>query len=270
MTDLSGAAFSNVDAVGNAADFIAYLDIASSSFRPVKRFALSLLQLEPSQFALDLGCGCGDDLREMASLVAPSGLAIGVDNSASLIEEARRRHSLDGLPLKFEKGHAAQLRWPDGFFHACYADRVLQHLNDPDRVLREVNRVLKPRGRIVVVERDWGMVRLDAADGTTTNTILDRARTGIVNGWIGKQLSKKLRNTGFTAIEVYPHWIDIEKFATVNALLDLQTVLDHAVAERLIQRRSAELWIADLLDRDRAGKFFASILLLAAFCRKTG
>lgn len=92
MTDLSGAAFSDVDAAGKAADFIAYPDLASSSFRPVKRLALSLLQLEPIQFALDLGCGCGDDLPEMANLVAPSGLAIGIDKSASLIEEARRRH----------------------------------------------------------------------------------------------------------------------------------------------------------------------------------
>lgn len=270
MTDLSGAAFSNVDAAGEAADFIAYLDLASSSFRPVKRLALSLLQLETSQFALDLGCGCGDDIREMAKLVAPGGLAIGVDRSASLIEEARRRHAIRGLPLKFEKGDAAHLRWSDGFFHACYADRVLQHLDDPDRVLREVHRVLKPRGRMVVVERDWGMVRLDTTDGTTTNTILHRARTGIVNGWIGQQLPEKLRNAGFTAIEVHPHRIDIETFATANALLDLQTVLDHAVAERLIQRRSAELWIADLLDRDQAGKFFASILLLVAFGTKTG
>jgi len=267
--DLSGAAFSDVDAAGKAADFIAYLDLASSSFRPVKRLALSLLRLEPSQFALDLGCGCGDDLREMANLVAPSGLAIGMDKSASLIEEARRRHAMAGIPLRFEEGDAAHLPWSDGFFHACYADRVLQHLNDPDRVLRELHRVLKPRGRMVVVERDWEMVRLDTKDATTTNTILQRARTAIVNGWIGQHLPEKLRSAGFTAIEIYPHRIDIETFVRANALLDLQTVLDHAVAECLVQRRSAESWIADLLDRDRAGKFCASISLLAAVGTKT-
>jgi SAM-dependent methyltransferase len=156
MTDLSGAAFSNVDAAGNAADFIAYLDLAASSFRPVKRLALSLLHLQPRQVTLDLGCGCGDDLREMASLIAPNGLAIGVDASTSLIEEARRRHEAAGLPLEFEKGDAANLQWPDRFFHACYVDRVLQHLSNPDVVPREVRRVLKSYGRLVVVERDCG------------------------------------------------------------------------------------------------------------------
>lgn len=269
MTDLSGAAFSNVDAVGSAADFIAYLDLASCSFRPVKRLALSLLQLQPSQVTLDLGCGCGDDLREMATLVAPGGLAIGVDRSTSLIAEARRRHAMSGLPLQFEINDAGHLRWPDGFFDACYVDRVLQHLSDPNGVLRELHRVLKPEGRIVVVERDWAMVRLDAADASTTNTILDRARTGIVNVWIGQQLSEKLRNAGFTGIEIYPRKIDIQEFTTADALLDLQTVLGHAVAERLVQRNRAESWLADLLIRDAAGKFFASIRLLLAFGMNT-
>lgn len=270
MTDLSGAAFSNVDAIGNVADFIAYLELASSSFRPVKRIALSLLQLEPDQFVLDLGCGCGDDLREMASFVAPDGLAIGVDRSVHLIEEARRRHATGDLPVKFEQGDAEHLRWSDAFFHACYADRVLQHLSDPDQALHEVHRVLKPRGPIVVVERDWRGVRVDAADGTTTNAILHRARAGIVSGCIGQQLSEKLRNAGFAAIELYPHRINTERFITANALLDLQTVLDHAVAECLVDCRCAESWIAELLDRDRAGKFFASILLFAAVGIKTG
>lgn len=269
MTDLSGAAFSNVDAVGNVADFIAYLDRASCNFRPVKRHALSLLQLQPCQLTLDLGCGCGDDLREMATLVAPGGLAIGVDRSTSLVAEARRRHATCGLPLEFEIGDAMHLRWPDGFFDACYADRVLQHLSDADGVLRELHRVLKPEGRIVVVERDWAMVRLDAADASTTNTILDRARTGIVNAWIGQQLPEKLRNAGFVGTEMYPHRIDIRDFTTADALLDLQTVLDHAVSERLVPRNRAESWLAHLLNRDRVGEFFASIWLLAAFGMNT-
>lgn len=269
MTDLSGATFSNVDAAGEAGDFITYLDLASSSFRFVKRFALSLLQLKPSQFVIDLGCGCGVDLQEMGKFIAPGGLAIGVDSSVFLIEEAERRYAGKGLPVKFEKGNAAHLRWSDSFFHACYADRVLQHLHDPDRALLEVHRVLKPRGRMVIVERDWGMVRLDAADGTTSNTILQRARTAIVNGWIGNQLSKRLSDAGFTPVEVYPHRIEIKKFATANSLLDLQTVLDHAVAEHLIQQHSAESWVADWLERDRTGKFFASISLLTAVGTKT-
>lgn len=264
MTDLSGAAFSNVDAAGGAGDFIAYLDLAASNFRPVKRLALTLLQLQPSQVALDLGCGCGDDLREMATLVAPGGLAIGIDKSTSLIAEARRRHATSGLPLQFEINDAAHLGWSDGFFDACYVDRVLQHLSDPNEVLRELRRVLKPQGRIVVVERDWSTVKLDAADASTTRTILDRARTAIVNVWTGQHLSETLRNAGFSGIETYPREIDIHKFTTADALLDLQTVLAHTVAERLMQRIRAESWLADLLARDAACRFFASIRLLVA------
>jgi ubiquinone/menaquinone biosynthesis C-methylase UbiE len=267
--DLSGAAFCDVDETGHAKDFIAYLDLASTCFRPVKRFALSLLQLEPGQFVLDLGCGCGDDLRKLAPLVAPSGLAFGVDNSTSLIHEAQRRHGMSGLPLKFETGDAAHLRWADGFFHACYSDRVLQHLSDPQGTLLEIHRLLKPGGRVVVVDRDWGMVTLTAADNATTTAVLSRASTGIRNGRIGRQLSEMLHNAGFDAVEVYPHRIHIENFATADALLDLQVILNHAVDEHLVEQRAADSWLADLHHRDAVGSFSAAVSLFASCAVKT-
>lgn len=267
--DLSGAAFCDVDETGHEEEFIAYLDLASTHFRPVKRLALVLLQLKHGQFVLDVGCGCGDDLREMAKLVSSSGLALGVDKSTSLIQEAQRRHVLSGLPLKFETGDAAHLRWADGFFHACYADRVLQHLSDPQGTLLEIHRLLKPGGRVVVVDRDWGMVTLNAADNATTAAILSRASTGIRNAQIGRQLSEMLHNAGFDAVEVYPHRIHIENFATADALLDLQVILNHAVNEHLVEQGAADSWLADLRHRDTVGSFSAAVSLFASCAVKT-
>ncbi len=118
--DLSGTAFCDVDGSGYACDFITYLDQAGDQLRPGERI-------------LDVGCGCGDDLRRLAPLVAPNGCAVGVDSSQSMIDEARQRSTGCELPPQFELGDAAHLRWRSDYFDACRADRVFQHL--PERNL---------------------------------------------------------------------------------------------------------------------------------------
>ena len=80
--DLSGTGFCDVDGTGYAADFITYLHQAADHFKPLKIFTHSLLRLRPGERVLDVGCGCGDDLRGLAILVTPNGCAVGIDNSS--------------------------------------------------------------------------------------------------------------------------------------------------------------------------------------------
>ena len=53
---------------------------------------------------------------------------MGIDNSQSMVDEARRRHAGCELPLEFERGDAGHLRWQADYFDVCRADRVFQHL----------------------------------------------------------------------------------------------------------------------------------------------
>jgi ubiquinone/menaquinone biosynthesis C-methylase UbiE len=266
--DLSGAAFGDVDKAGDAASVVSYLDEASNQFRAVKAAARSLLALKSNEKVLDVGCGTGDDAHELAAIVAPDGLAIGVDKSKSMIDEARRRVQGFPLPLQFELGEVEHLPWKSNHFDACRADRLLQHLLDPDEALNEMVRVLRPGGRIVVVDRDWGMVALDSADPVTTQAVLDRACAGIRNGWIGRKLYRLFRKGGLSEIHVETYSINLTSFEKANALLDLQIVTDHAVSGGHIAQQAANAWVEDLLERNRLGTFFATLTLYVAFGRK--
>ena len=266
--DLSGTAFGEVDRTGNAVSFISYLDEATNQFKALKHSTHSLLRLRPNERVLDVGCGAGDDVRELAAMVAPNGCAVGVDKSKLMIDEARRRAIGCGLPVQFEVGEALRLPWQANYFDACRADRLLQHLPQPDRALNEMLRVLKPGGRLVVVDRDWGMVALDSPDSTTTQAVLNRACTGIRNGWMGRKLHGLFKRAGLTEMQVQAHAITITSFHIADTLLDLRIVTGHAIRERQIVRQAADAWLDDFLERDRAGAFLATLTLYVAFGRK--
>jgi len=64
------------------------------------------------------------------------------DSSQSMIDEARQRNVGCKLPLQFERGDAGHLRWHSNHFDACRADRVFQHLPDPERAFERDTGVL--------------------------------------------------------------------------------------------------------------------------------
>lgn len=201
-------------------------------------------------------------------MVTPNGCAVGIDNSQSMVDEARQRNVGCELPLQFELGDAGHLRWHSDYFDACRADRVFQHLPDPERTLNEMLRVLKPGGRVLVVDRDSGMVAVDASDVETTRVVLNRACAGIRNGWMARGLCGLFKKSGVINAEVQTKSISINSFVVADTLLDLRVVLDHAIAEKLVSRDAAARWLDDLLERDAASKFFARVTLYIAWGRK--
>ena len=266
--DLSGTAFGEVDRRGDAASFISYLDQATHQFMGIKTFTHSLLELKSPERALDVGCGTGHDVRELATMVAPHGLAVGVDKSESMIAEARRRSNGCDLPLQFEVSEAEHLPWKSDYFDACRADRLFQHVFNPDCVLDEMLRVLKPGGRLVVVDRDWGMVALDSGDSGTTRAVLDHACTSIRNGWMGRRLHGLFRRAGLAEVQVYANGINITSFDIADSLLDLHVVAEHAISAEHVTRQAGGAWLNDLLERDRLGTFFATVTLYVVTGRK--
>jgi len=94
--------------------------------------------------------------------------------------------------------------------------------------------------------------------------VLNRACAGIRNGWMGRGLGGLFKKAGVINAEVQTKSISINSFAVADTLLDLRVVLDHAIAEKLVSQDVAAKWLNDLLDRDAAGKFFATVTLYIA------
>ncbi len=154
-------------------DFLEFLD-KQEGIRKIREVAAKHLNLAPGQKVLDLGCGIGGAMFPLAEVTGPSGLAAGVDISKAMIEAATSR--LAGRSgVEFRVGEACAIPYPDGFFDAARCERVFLYLPDRLEAIREMKRVVKPGGRIVLLDVD-----VDATGVYTKKLNLARKMTSIV------------------------------------------------------------------------------------------
>jgi 2-polyprenyl-3-methyl-5-hydroxy-6-metoxy-1,4-benzoquinol methylase len=104
---------------------------------------LRLLADEPRGRMLDIGCAGG----ELAGLLQAQGWSVeGVDREYALVETARAR----GIPARQADFDGGPLPWEPDTFDAVVAGEIIEHLLDTDRFLREIGRVVRPRGVLIV------------------------------------------------------------------------------------------------------------------------
>ena len=129
---------------------------ASADVVAQRRATLDHLALAHGEAVVDIGCGPGFLCEEMAEAVGESGRVLGVDVSDDLLTFARERNTRQWLA--YEQGDARQLALPDASFDAAVCVQTLEYIDDADRAIGEMFRVLKPGGRALVVNTDWDRV----------------------------------------------------------------------------------------------------------------
>jgi len=110
--------------------------------------AVDLAQVGPGARALDVATGTGDLAIELARRVGPEGSVTGSDFSEAMLDLARRKSS----DVHFEWGNALELAYADASFDAVTVGFGARNFSDLPQGLREMARVAKPGGRVVVLE----------------------------------------------------------------------------------------------------------------------
>lgn len=261
-------AFSDLNEVDEAVEYVRYLEHSSERLRELSRARYELLNLRPGAVVLDVGCGLGEDTRELASLIGPRGQVIGIDFSAEMIAQARKRSQKLGKTVKFHVGDAHDLKFPDASFSACWSERVLQHLSDPARAIAEMVRVLKPGGTIVLFEPDYSTLVIDADDRSTTRSIALSLADSIRTPWIGTALFSLLKANGLPDVMMIPTPLLSNSLSNANNLLKLDVAAKAAVEKGVITANAATKWFADLKRRDATGRFFGCLLCFTAAAEK--
>ena len=261
------AGFSAVDTSADPGGLIRFLDAANTTagLTAAKHALLEQLDLGRARAALDVGCGPGIDIAEMARLMPEGAHVSGVDISETMIAEARRRTDSLGPRVSLRTGDAADLPYSDQAFDACRAATVLQHVPDPARVIQEMARVTRPGGRVGVLEFDQETAFVDHPDSETTRIILDTFASTMVQGRIGRQIARLLRAAGLTEVTVTPG-VNLGSPQFFRAILG-----DHVARledESVLTSQRACQWWAELDAWAQAGDFLGGAVVFAVAARR--
>src|SRR5262249_38535817 len=114
--------------------------------------AVDRAEVGPGSDALDVCCGTGDLALELRRRIGPDGRVVGCAFSEPMLELARRKSGEEGLAVEFGWADALDLPYGDGSFDAVTIGFGARNLADLDRGLAEMTRVLRPGGRLVILE----------------------------------------------------------------------------------------------------------------------
>jgi SAM-dependent methyltransferase len=229
-----------VDALPGAADLRAH--------------TYDLLRIPPGQTVVDVGCGAG---RAVAELADRGARPIGIDPDPQMLAAARQRWP----QLDFRAGGAGELPLDDGSVAGYRADKVFHELADPAAALAEARRVLAPGGRIVLIGQDWDTFVIDSADPDLTRTIV-HARAGTVpSPRAARGYRSLLLDAGFGDVTVE---VQTAVFTDRLVLAMLSGFAAAACETGAVERNQADAWLAELAHRAETDRLFVAVPLFIA------
>jgi SAM-dependent methyltransferase len=209
---------------------------------------IRFLDVAPRSRVLEVGSGLGILANEVAS--AADVVVDGIELSAAQLAAAR-----PAPRVTFTQGDAHSLEFPDETFDVVYARYLLEHVADPERVLREMRRVTKPGGRVAVCENDVSLLRFDppcpAFERAWDTFFRFQAALG-GDGLIGRRLFRLFRHAGFVDVElsVQPeiHWYGSPGYVAClqNIIGNLESARRSMLDAGAISERDLDAGVADL------------------------
>jgi ubiquinone/menaquinone biosynthesis C-methylase UbiE len=210
-----------------------------------RRATRALLALQPGETVLDIGSGPGFLADEMAAEVGPEGAVHGVDPSESMLAIARRRQT----PVRYATGDALALPFADATFDAAVATQVYEYVPDMPAALTEARRVLRPGGRLLILDTDWDAIVWHSSDRDRMLRVLEKWNDHLADPYLPRRLPGLLRRAGFALAATTIHPILNRGPDTAN--------LSHGVMPLIAEFVDDQAWADDL--RSLGDDYFFSL-----------
>jgi ubiquinone/menaquinone biosynthesis C-methylase UbiE len=236
----------DLDAQPDAAALAKSLELrgATPTQQRVRRRFLRFVPVRPAAAVLEVGCGTGVVIRDVAGMVGRRGRVVGVDPSRVILGEARKLcRAAKGGRIALRVGDGAELPFEDGSFDVTLAITVILHVADPLRVVSEMARVSRRGGRVGVQDQDFGTVAVTHPDRALTDRILDEVAARIYpEPYSGRRLPGLLRDAGLVEVRLLT---DVYQDTTLEPWTKtfLERRAEHAVKFGIVDAPTVERWL---------------------------
>lgn len=239
--------FRDLDAQADPARFVAALEQRGrtrAQTRLRRRF-LKFAGMSRGAHVLEVGCGSGVVLRDLAALVGASGRVVGIDPSRTCVAAAR---TLCGAVagrarITIRQGDGMRLPFRASRFDAAFAVTVVLHVADPLALAREMTRVTRAGGVIGLQDQDFGTVAVTHPDRDLTDQIFRGVAARIYEEpHSGRRLPGLLRAAGLDDVRLLADvYQDTEMEPYTKTFLERRA--ENAVRFGIVDEATAERWL---------------------------
>jgi ubiquinone/menaquinone biosynthesis C-methylase UbiE len=173
-------------------------------WRPEMDALIAPAEIATGHSVLDYGCGPGWLAIELARRVGPSGHVHAADINRDFLARAAAHVAADGMRERVTFHHILGESIPlaDRSLDRVLTKNVLEYVTDLHATLVELHRVLKPGGRLHVVDSDWGMLAVEPLGAEAIGELFAAASVAYRTPLIGRKLHGALRSSGFVEVKV--------------------------------------------------------------------
>jgi ubiquinone/menaquinone biosynthesis C-methylase UbiE len=252
--------WADVDASPNPALCVNFLDAFNDTpwLSRHKQRALDAFGTHPRGEFLEVGCGTGSDAQALARRLT-TGKVVGIDPSSTMIRAAAKRAAGSGLAVEFRPCSTYELPFDDASFDGAYSLMTFDILEHPRAALREMARVVRPGGTVMVSASDHGSFVIDAPDRRLTRLLIESFCDGMHSGWIGRELLGAFAHCGLDAVEVVADTVMLRSadYAVARRIV-LENMVGAAQQRGLVSTTEGRAWLDALDARHARGSFFAA------------
>ena len=166
---------------------------------------LDALQVRPGEHVLEVGCGTGVVARAVARRVGPSGRVVGVDPSPLMLSIGREIAAQEGVldRIEFRTGDVRKLPFMmEAAFDLLLAITSLSHTTDAEQAIPTMLRVVRPGGRIGILDLDTPSWIISHPDRELTRRIGVAGSSMATDGWLARRLPGILEAAGLEDVRV--------------------------------------------------------------------
>jgi ubiquinone/menaquinone biosynthesis C-methylase UbiE len=228
---------------------------------------LSGIEFPAGANVLEIGCGTGAVSRILAHWPGVAHV-MGVDPSPVFIAKARAL-AQDVPNLSFEEGDGRSLTFASHTFDVVVVHQAISHVPQPEQLVAEAFRVLRPQGWLAVYDGDYATATVAAGDFDPLEACVHAFRANFIHDpWIVRRLPQLLQTNGFEVMSMQSHGY-VEPSESAYMLTWIDRGADTLLQAGRIGQETAEALKAEARRRSAAKSWFGHIAFASVLSRKS-